>query len=683
MRICYVHEEYPEETNFGGIATYQKNVAEELAKQGNKVYVIARSLTKDKKYVENGVVIYRVYIKKIGDPIYEYREYRKKVANILRQLQDLNLIDIIEVPDWGAETVFFERYRRVPLVVRCHTPLKVWLEYNNNDFGIVKSTMLRWEKKMINSADYITCCSNALKKIMLNYFNLKDEDILVTPNPANIKKFYRDETIKKNNKLLYVGSLEERKGLVVLAKALNIVFAKYPDLTIDFIGKDTTRNHFNKSMIEVIKQIVDEKYINNLNFIGQLKNEELNYYFNSSLVGIFPSLFDNFPYVVLESMSSGLHVVGSSNSGMVEMLKDESSIYKTGDYNDLANKIIKKYELSKKENINKENMRRVFEEYNPTKVCSELLSIYRKVIDKYYLDKISYDDLKYILKDIESAKVLSFSREKGGVANLVFKVKTQANIYIVKKYLYKYDFELSKKLYEIYDKNNILSIKPINKNIIYCNGFYYNVFNYKKKEPINSIPIEYLNKLICIDKVMKNNNYKSDIINKVENYYECLKNLPEKSFKLDKKEINYVLNIYKQIRNKSFIKDKCIVHGDISKGNIINSNNNLYLIDFDETTYAFVLYEFAVIVIKMFTNSGSIDWDKFNKLKENVSIVYKKYNTKDYEDSIRYYICKILLEKFYLHEIGKIDLFSPRQKKDDYKKYLNILNSMEVCNFEK
>ena len=34
MRVCLVSEEYPEETNFGGIATYQKNVAEELVKKG-------------------------------------------------------------------------------------------------------------------------------------------------------------------------------------------------------------------------------------------------------------------------------------------------------------------------------------------------------------------------------------------------------------------------------------------------------------------------------------------------------------------------------------------------------------------------------------------------------------------------------------------------------------------------
>ena len=53
MKICLVHEEYPDETNFGGIATYEKAVAEEYVRQGHKVYVICRGLTKDKKYVEN------------------------------------------------------------------------------------------------------------------------------------------------------------------------------------------------------------------------------------------------------------------------------------------------------------------------------------------------------------------------------------------------------------------------------------------------------------------------------------------------------------------------------------------------------------------------------------------------------------------------------------------------------
>lgn len=256
MRICFVHEEYPEETNFGGIATYQKEMAEELAKQGHTVYIICRSLTHDNNYVENNINIYRIFVKNTKDQIANYVLYRKKVANLLLEFQNKNLIDIIEVPDWGAESIFFEKNRKIPLVVRLHTPLQVWLKYNKNDFGEIKNKLLEWEKKMINSADLITCCSMTLKKTIVKNFNIDNSKILVTPNPANITNFYRDNNIKKEKRIIYVGSLEERKGVCVLAKSLNLVFKKYPKLKIDFIGKDTERNNKNISTEKYIQSII-------------------------------------------------------------------------------------------------------------------------------------------------------------------------------------------------------------------------------------------------------------------------------------------------------------------------------------------------------------------------------------------------------------------------------------------
>ena len=149
MKICFVHEEYPEETNFGGIATYQKAMAEELAKAGHKVYVICRSLTHDNNYVENNVNIYRIYVENTCNQVADYTLYRQKVADLLLEFQNKNLIDIIEVPDWGAESIFFEKDRKIPLVVRLHTPLLVWLKYNKNNFGKIKNKLLDWEEKMI------------------------------------------------------------------------------------------------------------------------------------------------------------------------------------------------------------------------------------------------------------------------------------------------------------------------------------------------------------------------------------------------------------------------------------------------------------------------------------------------------------------------------------------------------
>lgn len=78
MKICFVHEEYPEETNFGGIATYQKIMAEYYANNGDDVFVVTRG-KHDRKYVENNVKIIRVSSENDVTNIDSVKNYRKKL----------------------------------------------------------------------------------------------------------------------------------------------------------------------------------------------------------------------------------------------------------------------------------------------------------------------------------------------------------------------------------------------------------------------------------------------------------------------------------------------------------------------------------------------------------------------------------------------------------------------------
>lgn len=674
MNICFVHEEYPEETNFGGIAIYQKVTAEELVKQGNKVYVICRGIDEDKVYVENGVNIYRIYVPRTNKQINDYVEYRTKVAKLLNTFQESKLIDIIETPDWGAETVYFEQNRKIPLVVRLHTPLKVWLKYNKNNFGEITELLLKWEEKMLKSANLITCCSNALKNIIVDDFDINSSRILVTPNPANITNFYRDNNIKKENKLVFVGSLEERKGVCVLAKALNIVFNSYPNLTIQFIGKDTNRNNNDISTKELIYKILDNKYANNISFIGQIPNNELNYYLNTSRVGIFPSLFDNFPYVVLESMATGLHIIGSKNSGMVEMLNDNLSIYNTGDEKDLAKKIIQKYEFSLNNEINNNNIKRVYQLYNPSKVCHELISIYESTVNEYNSKKVSLDELQQVLNNICNDEIITYNREKSGVANLVFKVTSKTNKkYIIKKYLYKYNFSLSNELYRKYDKANIKCIKPINNDVITYNSYNYNIFEYIKNKHTNINKINLFEKLMSCERSTK---FEPTLQNKCEKFYLYI--LEHNNFEgITNEEVNYVTDIFSKIKDIKIIQEKYLNHGDISESNILTTQNNSYIIDFDEVTVTTPLYDFAVIVIKNFVKNGRLNFELYYQFKEKIKYYFRNYDDIDFENIIRYYLCKILIEKFYLHIRKQINLFDAEQIKDDYKKYLKILKDID------
>lgn len=671
MKIVLVNEEYPKETNFGGISTYQKISACEYVKQGHDVTVICRGLNKNQKYIEDGVKVIRIYEPSTNDKKKDYINYRKKVKDILINMQENNEIDIIETPDWGAETILFEPYRNVPLVVRLHTPLKVWLKYNKNNYGNVTKIMLKWEKKLIKNADLVTCCSKALLEEMKKDFKGL-EKVVVTPNPADLSNFYRDDSIKKEKILLYVGSVEERKGVIVLAKALNIVLKKIPDLKVEFIGKDTNRNIKNISTFQYINDTIKDKYRDRIKFYGQLDNDKISYYMNKAMIGVYPSLFDNFPYVVLESMATGLQIVGSSNSGIVEMLGKYGSIYETGNVESLADKIIERYKIAQKEKVNKQLIKRVREEYNPTNVCKKMLDYYKTIYKNYNNSNIKINDIKTICKKQFGQEKFKIKKlNKKAIANDVYLLRVNKKKYLLKKYNYKYDFNLEKKLYDICEKNNINYIKPINENIYNIGSNDYNIFkfirNKRKYKSTKKFFLEYLK----MDREISGSN---DLINKIDNYYKNISKINYYNSKI-KKEIDIVKNIYLSTKKINKNEKLYINHGDLSNSNLLY-NRKYYLIDFDETIITYELYDFAVIIVKNYVKNNKINYKKVNEflIKSNLN---NKYSISEVNYIIKIYLCKILLEKFYLHLIGKIDLFNKNQQLDNYKKYYDILVNME------
>ena len=346
------------------------------------------------------------------------------------------------------------------------------------------------------------------------------------------------------------------------------------------------------------------------------------------------------------------------------MLFDQSAIYNTGSVKDLARKIENKYLLSLTDNYNIANINRVKEYYNTSNVCENILIDYRKTINTYQEKNINKNDFAYILNGITFSTIKKIQRENGGVANIVYRIKTEDRIFIVKKYNYDYNFKFADMLYNLYIKNNIRVVKPINKNPIKYKNNFYNVFPYIKKDFNKRVDIKYLCKLITIDRLV---NLDDILLQKCDFYYE---NLVNKSLNnIPKEQVNFVLETYKKLNvmNGSFIN-----HGDIQLSNILKNKNNYYLIDFDETTIGPYLYDYAVIVIKMFTKKN-FNKKKINHLQKLIQENNDKITKEEFLNITKFYLCKILLEKFYLHNINKIDLLSHQQRKDFYLRYYELL----------
>lgn len=390
MKICYVHEEYPEETNFGGIATYQKRLAENMAMIGHTVYVIARSLEKDSSTVENGVHIIRIFRPLNANTLDDYIDYRKKVCFTIEDLEKEESIDIIETPDWGAETIFYlkKQNRKIPVVVKLHTPLCVWQEYNKSGLSSeVNNAVLEWEKYCIENAEKVISCSQLLINKIITQHQIKLTNVEVVPNLADFNNFYLKEPFHQSNNVLYCGSIEERKGVLVLAEAINIILENETTkhLNFWFIGKDTFRNNRAISTIEYIKSIVKSKYHAHLKFFYQMPHEQLNDYMNKSCIGIVPSQFDNLPYVALEEISTRLPILISDNTGFSELMQKQCPeiFFKHDNIEELAHKIIQLYNNPEKTEIAEKCYKIIHDVFSNERIVTKMIEVYKEAQDEF------------------------------------------------------------------------------------------------------------------------------------------------------------------------------------------------------------------------------------------------------------------------------------------------------------
>src|SRR5262245_23267346 len=139
LAICFVSQEYPEETGWGGIGTYTYELAHSLARMGQRVCVVSRTRGSERIEQEaDGVEVHRILPRLAlgGVPglwrlnrIWE--GYQLAVALRLHLLLRERAIDIIEAPALHGETALFQRlWPRVPVVVRIHSSMQQVMRLN-------------------------------------------------------------------------------------------------------------------------------------------------------------------------------------------------------------------------------------------------------------------------------------------------------------------------------------------------------------------------------------------------------------------------------------------------------------------------------------------------------------------------------------------------------------------------
>jgi glycosyltransferase involved in cell wall biosynthesis len=161
-------------------------------------------------------------------------------------------------------------------------------------------------------ADHIVAISDQTKKDLISFLNLSPEKISVIHQGCNpyfwnscSKGFFQEVRTKYNfpeRYLLYVGTVEERKNLMGIVKAMHIKNIKIP---LVVIGRKVD-NYYKK-----VLNYITLHGLNNIIFPEGILNSELPVIYQNAECFIYPSFFEGFGIPILEALVSGTPVITS------------------------------------------------------------------------------------------------------------------------------------------------------------------------------------------------------------------------------------------------------------------------------------------------------------------------------------------------------------------------------------
>ena len=316
------------------------------------------------------------FLAKIQIPLFLASQF-KNAKNII-ETEKIDSIHAHWLIPQGLIGALLKKIYKIPLIVTIH----------GSDLFPLKNKLFKYlQKNVVKNANVITVPSQTVKIELLSRFpDIKNKIRIVSMGidtklfkPKNVRKKFKKD---KNNKIiLFVGRLNEQKGIEYLIKAMPNVISKIKNIKLLIIGEGDYRKYLEK--------ITNGLKLNDfVKFLGSKPHNELADYYNLADVFVLPSVTtkigtEGLGLVLIEAMACGTCVIGSSSGGIKDIIKDgiNGLIFQEKNSEELAYKIIKVIEdLKLKKKLSKNGLKYARQNYDWLVISKKFLKIYQQLL---------------------------------------------------------------------------------------------------------------------------------------------------------------------------------------------------------------------------------------------------------------------------------------------------------------
>jgi glycosyltransferase involved in cell wall biosynthesis len=387
LHICFLSQEYPPDTGWGGIGSYTYDMAHALVEAGHRVTVIARAAGGEGIVRDDGIEVHRIHPAPGWDRMRivwrmnrVWPGFAWAAMQRLREIHRSAPVDIVEAGECRADG-FFVRWIPNPrprVVTRLHLAW-IFVDRQNAVVPDLKKRLTYWlEKQSILRADAVTAPSSAVVELTRTWLGSR-VSARVVPNPVDVQGFAPGRDQRKRE-VLFVGRLEKRKGMEMLSAAVPSVLERCPDIGVRFVGADGV-DESGRSWRSRILTLVPAEQQGRVAF-EQVPRAELVERYRTASLCVVPSTWENFPYVALEAMASGTPVVATRTGGLPEIVRHGRTglLVSAEDPQGLADAICELMKDPKRLAEMGVESRRVAEHsFSASKVAEQMIAMYREV----------------------------------------------------------------------------------------------------------------------------------------------------------------------------------------------------------------------------------------------------------------------------------------------------------------
>ncbi len=325
MKILVLAWEFPPRI-IGGIARHVAGLFPEIVRLGHVVYLLTVAVENSLPYEQvDGIHVHRLEVPDQKDFFQWVRSMNQQMVKMGQQLSTEVEFNLIHAHDWlvAEGSITLADKTQLPLVATIHateygrhngihTPSQRYVSDQERRLGAAARRVIVCSQYMLKEVERALGCPPAKVDVIYNG---------ITPLPA-VPDFdrvaWRLQFAPPDTKIIYyVGRLSHEKGIFVLLNALpRILETMGGKVRCIIVGSGSAQEALLKQQASHLG--IKDKLI----FTGFMPDQDLPKLQAVADCAVFPSLYEPFGIVALESFAAGVPVVVSDTGGLPEVVED-------------------------------------------------------------------------------------------------------------------------------------------------------------------------------------------------------------------------------------------------------------------------------------------------------------------------------------------------------------------------